>query len=227
MTAALRPRPAPRARGFALITSLILMTGLLVLAAVTLRVSTRNERVAGIDLDRALAFQLAETVLRDAQQDILRRDATGQSCVPLPPAPAPAYCRPADQYPSKDAGLTDLPFLGTCRQGMCYLGPGTVAPTGPNPAGQAYLAAGFINPWDRPDPGETDADRPYARYGEFTSASWSDLQTTTGASLRPRYWVELIPYGPSGERMLYRITVLASGRNPRTLAMLQEVYQPF
>ena len=64
-------RPGSRERGFALITSLILMTGLLVLAAVTLRVSTRNERVAGIDMDRALAFQLAETTLRDAQQDIL------------------------------------------------------------------------------------------------------------------------------------------------------------
>lgn len=214
------PRPAPRTRGFALIMSLILMTGLLVLAAVTLRVSTRNERVAGIDMDRALAFQLAETTLRDAQQDILRMNASGQACLP------PTTCRPAVEYPNKDAGLTDLPFVGTCRQGMCYLGPGSVAPTGANPAGLAYLAPNFVNPWDRADPGETDASRPYARFGEFTGANWSTLQTASGAAQRPRYWVELIPYGMAGDRMLYRITVLASGRNPQTLAMLQEVYQP-
>jgi Tfp pilus assembly protein PilX len=109
---------------------------------------------------------------------------------------------------------------------MCYLGPGSVAPTGSNPAGQAYLATGFQNPWDRADPGETNAARPYARYGEFTGADWSTLQTASGAAQRPRYWVELIPYGTAGDRMLYRITVLASGRNPQTQAMLQEVYQP-
>jgi len=212
--------PASRQRGFALIMSLILMTGLLVLAAVTLRVSTRNERVAGIDMDRALAFQLAETTLRDAQQDILRMNDSGQPCLP------PTTCRPAVEYPNKDAGLTDLPFVGTCRQGMCYLGPGSVTPTGPNPAGQAYLAAGFENPWDRADPGSTNAARPYAQYGEFTGASWSTLQTASGAAQRPRYWVELIPYGTAGDRMLYRITVLAAGRNPQSLAMLQEVYQP-
>lgn len=211
------PRPA---HGFALITSLILMTGLLVLAAVTLRVATRNERVAGIDLDRALAFQLAETTLRDAQQDILRMNATGQACLP------PTACRPELEYPNKDSGLTALPFIGTCRQGMCYLGPGSVAPTGTNPAGQAYLAAGFVNPWDRADPGEDDVTRPYARYGEFTGASWSNLQTATGATQRPRYWIELIPHGTAGDRMLYRITVLAWGRNAQTQAMLQEVYQP-
>ena len=212
--------PAPRQRGFALIMSLILMTGLLVLAAVTLRVSTRNERVAGIDMDRALAFQLAETTLRDAQQDILRMNDSGQPCLP------PTTCRPAVEYPNKDAGLTDLPFVGTCRQGMCYLGPGSVTPTGTNPAGQAYLATGFENPWDRADPGPTNEARPYAQYGEFTGASWSTLQTASGAAQRPRYWVELIPYGTAGDRMLYRITVLAAGRNPQSLAMLQEVYQP-
>lgn len=207
-------------RGFALVTSLILMTGLLMLAAVTLRVSTRNERVAGIDIDRALAFQLAETTLRDAQQDILRMNANGQPCIP------PATCRPEVEYPNKDSGLTALPFLGTCRQGMCYLGPGSVAPTGANLAGQAYLAPGFVNPWDRADPGENDPTRPYARYGEFTTADWTALQAATGASQRPRYWVEVIPYGTAGERILYRITVVASGRNPQTQAMLQEVYQP-
>jgi len=208
------------ARGFALITSLVLMTGLLVLAAATLRVSTRNERVAGIDLDRALAFQLAETTLRDAQQDIMRMTATGQLCA------AGASCRPGTWYPNKDTGLTALPYLGTCTQGMCYLGPGSVAPTGSNPAGSGYLAPNFVNPWDRADPGATDPTRPYAQYGEFTVASWTALQTATGAARRPRYWIELVPYGNAGDRILYRITVQATGRNPETVAMLQEVYQP-
>lgn len=212
------PRRAPH--GFALVTALILMTGLLVLAAATLRVSTRNERVAGIDLDRALAFQLAETTLRDAQQDIMRMNATGTQCV------AGAGCRPANWYPNKDAGLTDVPYVGTCAQGMCYLGAGSVAPTGSNPAGMAYLAPGFVNPWDRPDPGVTNPARPYAQYGEFTLANWTALQAATGAAQRPRYWIELVPFGVAKSQMLYRITVVASGRNAGTTAMLQEIYQP-
>ena len=213
------PRLSRPARGFALVSALVLMTGLLVLAAITLRVSTRNERMAGIDLDRALAFQLAEATLRDAQQDIMRMSATGTPCT--------TNCRPATDFPNKDTGLTGVSYLGTCRQGMCYLGPGSVAPAGTNEAGSAYLAPGFVNPWDRPDPGETDPARPYARYGEFTNANWTALQSTTGASRRPRYWIEVIAYGPARDRLIYRITVQASGRSADTVAMLQEVYQPF
>ena len=195
------------------------MTGLLVLAAVTLRVATRNERMAGIDLDRALAFQLAEATLRDAQQDILRIAANGAPCTG-------ASCRPATDLPNKDAGLSDLPYIGTCRQGMCYLGPGSVTPSGTNEAGSAYLEKDFVNPWDRPDPGEDKPERPYARYGEFTGADWNTLKSSTGAVRRPRYWVEVIPYGISLDQFVYRITVQATGRNADTVAMLQEVYQP-
>ena len=217
----MRRRPHDRpARGFALITSLILMTGLLVLAAATLRVSTRNERVAGIDMDRALAFQLAEATLRDAQQDIMRMSANGTPC-------AGAGCRPAADTPNKDTGLSGLSYIGTCRQGLCYLGPGSVAPTSGNEAGSAYLAAGFVNPWDRPDPPASDPFMPYAEYGQFTGANWSALRTATLAAQRPRYWIEVIAYGTARDRFLYRITVRATGRSADTVAMLQEVYQPY
>ncbi|MEN9416591.1 MAG: hypothetical protein RI988_211 [Pseudomonadota bacterium] len=209
-----------RSRGFALVSALALMTGLLVLAAITLRVSTRNERMAGIDLDRALAFQLAEATLRDAQQDIMRMGADGAPCTG-------SSCRPASDVPNKDSGLSDLSYIGTCRQGMCYLGPGSVAPSGTNESGSAYLAAGFVAPWDRADPGEDKPERPYARFGEFTGANWNALKSSTGAARRPRYWVELIAYGPARDRLIYRITVQASGRSADTQAMLQEVYQPY
>ena len=211
-------------RGFVLVATLVLMTGLLLLAAATLRLTAPAERMAGIDLDRALAFQLAEATLRDAQQDTLGMDATGQPCA------GAAGCRPANEYPSEDAGLSDLPYVGTCRQGMCYLGPGSVAPTAPplanNPLGSAYLATGFVNPWQRADPGVTNPARPYAQYGEFTKANWTTLQSATGAAQRPRYWVELVPYGVDNERLIYRITVRATGRNAATVVMLQEIYQP-
>jgi Tfp pilus assembly protein PilX len=195
------------------------MTGLLVLAAVTLRVATRNERMAGIDLDRALAFQLAEATLRDAQQDIMGLSAGGTLCVG-------SSCRPLSEYPNKDAGLSAVSYVGTCRQGMCYLGPGSVAPSSTNEAGSGYLDKDFVNPWDRPDPGEDKPERPYARYGEFTGADWNTLKSSTGAVRRPRYWVEVIPYGISLDQFVYRITVQATGRNADTVAMLQEVYQP-
>ena len=217
-------RTAQAPRGFVLVATLVLMTGLLLLAAATLRLAVPAERMAGIDLDRALAFQLAEATLRDAQQDILGLDATGQPCG------GTTGCRPAAEYPTQDGGLTDLPFVGTCRQGMCYLGPGSVPPTAPplanNPLGSAYLATGFVNPWDRPDPGAADPARPYGQFGEFTKANWTALQTSTGAAQRPRYWVELVPYGVDNERLIYRITVRATGRNAATVVMLQEIYQP-
>lgn len=213
-------RLAGPARGLALVSVLVLTTGLLLLAAVTLRMSAGSERMAGIDLDRALAFQAAEATLRDAQQDIMRIDANGAPC-------AGSNCRPASDTPNKDSGFSELSYIGTCRQGMCYLGAGSVPPSSANESGSAYLAPDFVQPWNRTDPGEDDPDRPYALYGEFTGADWDTLKSTTGASMRPRYWVEVILYGPAQDRLIYRITVQASGRHADTRAMLQEVYQPY
>ena len=220
-------RPAPlqrpgttRRRGFALISTLVLMIGLMVLAVVTLKVVSRGERMAGTDLDRALALQLAEATIRDAQQDIMRMTSTGAVCTGAP-------CRPMSDLPNKDSGISDVGYLGTCRQGMCYLGPGSETPTGPDDPGSLYDNADFVQAWDRPDPGEDKDERPYARFGEFTGANWDGIKSASGAATRPRYWVEVIPVGTATDKFLFRITARASGRNPATVVVLQEVYQPW
>lgn len=209
-----------RSRGFALISSLVLMVGLMVLAVVTLKVVSRGERMAGTDLDRALALQLAEATVRDAQQDIMRMTSAGAACMGAP-------CRPMGDLPNKDAGISDLSYLGTCRQGMCYLGPGSEVPATPDDPGSLYDNADFVPPWDRPDPGENNVDRPYARFGEFTGADWNSIRSASGAAARPRYWVEVIPIGTAMDKFLFRITARATGRNAATVVVVQEVYQPW
>ncbi|MFZ4652095.1 MAG: pilus assembly PilX family protein [Rubrivivax sp.] len=219
-SASLRQPGTTHRRGFALISTLVLMIGLMVMAVVTLKVVSRGERMAGSDLDRALALQLAEATVRDAQQDIMRVTSAGAVCTGAP-------CRPMSDLPNKDSGITDLSYIGTCRQGMCYLGPGSEAPATVGDPGSLYDNADFVAPWDRPDPGEDNAARPYARYGEFTGASWETIRSASGAATRPRYWVEVIPMGTASDKFLFRITARATGRNAATVVVVQEVYQPW
>jgi type IV pilus assembly protein PilX len=201
-------RHAHAERGFALFSALIFLIVLTVMAVAVLRSSTVNERIAGNDLDRARAYQLAEATIRDAQQDLLRIRSDGSACG------TNAQCRPFSDTPNKDAGLSDLSFLGTCRQGMCAIDP------------PQYVLAGFVNPWDLPDPGATDPNRPYGQFGERSGANWAALQTASGSSARPRYWVEIFQNSGETSTLLYRITVRAVGRNPNTVVTLQELYQP-
>lgn len=194
--------------GFALFSALIFLVVLTVLAVAVLRSSTITERMAGNDLDRARAYQLAEATIRDAQQDILGLRSDGQFCGGNP------ACRPFTDRPNKDAGLSDLSYLGTCLRGSCAFEPAQ------------YAVAGFVNPWDLPDPGPTDPARPYGQFGERTGADWAALRGQSRAAARPRYWIEIFQNSAASGTFLYRITVRASGRNPNTTVTLQELYQP-
>jgi type IV pilus assembly protein PilX len=197
-----------RQAGFALFSALIFLVVLTVLAVAVLRSSTITERMAGNDLDRARAYQLAEATIRDAQQDILGLRANGQFCGGNP------ACRPFTDRPNKDAGLSDLSYLGTCLRGACAFEPAQ------------YAAGGFVNPWDLPDPGVGAPARPYGIYGERTGADWVAIQNESGAAAQPRYWIEIFQNSASSDTFLYRITVRATGRNPNTVVTLQELYQP-
>ena len=222
-----------KARGFALFTSLMFLVILTALAAVVLKTSTNNERIAGGDLDRALAYQLAEATIRDAQLDIRNLRSTGAPCADVPPS-----CRPASDRPNKDAGMTEVSYVGRCALGRCYLGPGSDPAAPPGDSGTLYGRPGFVEPWNRPRLARDAAAREHAEYGQFTdptysplpdgeSENWKRIRANTGAAATPIYWVEVFPSGPTGfDKIFYRITVEASGRNPSTVVRLQEIYEP-
>ena len=219
------------ARGFALFTSLMFLVILTALAAVVLKTSTNNERIAGGDLDRALAYQLAEATIRDAQLDIRNLRSTGALCADPPPS-----CRPASDRVNKDSAMTDVSYFGTCQLGRCYLGRGS------DPLDSSSLyddGAAFVAPWDmKRTAARGDADRPWAEFGQFTDSTyssapggesgiWKRIRANTGAAATPRYWVEVFPYGPTGfDKIFYRITVEATGRNENSVVRLQEIYEP-
>jgi type IV pilus assembly protein PilX len=60
-----------RQRGASLVIALMFLIVLTVLGLVAVRSSTMQERMAGNDRDRAIAFEAAEAALRDAERDIL------------------------------------------------------------------------------------------------------------------------------------------------------------
>lgn len=226
MTVAVSRRPG--ARGFALFTSLMFLVVLTALAAVVLKTSTNNERIAGGDLDRALAYQLAEATIRDAQQDILNIRSNNVPCTDAPPS-----CRPATDTPNKDTGLGYVSYMGVCSRGRCYLGRDSEPPLFPGDPGTLYDNPDFVAPWIRPRLAIGDPAREHAVYGELTDPTftaddenWSRIQDNTGVTERPVYWIEVFAFGPASERFLYRITVEATGRNPTSVVRLQEIYEP-
>ncbi|MFM2054222.1 MAG: hypothetical protein RL456_2259 [Pseudomonadota bacterium] len=89
-----RPVPAGRARdarGFSLLTVLLMMLVLASLALAGMNSSVVQERMAGNARDRQLALQAAEAALRDAEADIeanltfasaFAADCTGGLCLP-------------------------------------------------------------------------------------------------------------------------------------------------
>lgn len=66
-------------RGASLVVALMFLIVLTILGLVTVRSSTVQERMAGNDRDRAVAFEAAEAALRDAEQDILANVTTASA----------------------------------------------------------------------------------------------------------------------------------------------------
>ncbi len=57
-------------QGASLVIALMFLIVLTILGLVAVRSSTVQERMAGNDRDRAIAFEAAEAALRDAERDI-------------------------------------------------------------------------------------------------------------------------------------------------------------
>ena len=118
-------------------------------------------------------------------------------------------CRDEDNRPENPTFFNARVNPG-CVRGMCYAPVSPTAPYFPTPV------------WSDPAQ-EVNA----AVFGQYTGAA-----PIPGLVQQPRYWVEVLAVSTDGtansfNRVYYRITVRATGRNNGTVVYLQSIYDPF
>ncbi|RYF64569.1 MAG: pilus assembly protein [Comamonadaceae bacterium] len=231
--------PAPgRAgqRGIALLIVVILVLVSALLALWGFRSSLLNEAVVGNDADYLRAFEAAQALLQDAEQDINGTRADGRPCEPTD-QDAKA-CRAGNDltaFIDEEQLLTGLiNTLGAestrCRHGICSKRTGAQDFWSDSTTMAAMTASGVG-----------------ARYGEYTGAAHgagSDpILANRAAGEGGWYWVEIMLYdkeSPGGALITnavqnklvlnlrpsfaYRITAIARGLKPGTQVVLQSTY---
>lgn len=84
--------PHPRARGAALVISLMMLAVILVLGLASMRLATTEERMAGYTQDRQLAFQAAEAALRELEDRVAQdKPVAPSACGSAPSLTGPAF----------------------------------------------------------------------------------------------------------------------------------------
>ncbi|WP_119966033.1 pilus assembly PilX family protein [Simplicispira lacusdiani] len=244
--------PNRRQRGVALFVVIVFVMLSMLLALWASRTSLFNEMVTGNDADYQRAFEAAQALLQDAELDIRAENPDSTPClastcrdkissakkIPLDAQEVTPLLADLDQEPTK------------CHSGLCvkrtgrqdfwnYTSATSPAPTNLQP-GEFKLE----------DMTKTNIG---ARYGEYTGAALGDTSNPANPILADRsadnrggwYWIEVLRYdesiknsglivggsGPSNllslsltPNVVYRITALAYGRKPGTMAVLQQTY---
>ena len=238
----------PRQRGVALFVVLVFVMLSMLLALWAPRTSLFNEMIVGNDADYQRAFEAAQALLQDAELDIRRESPDGLT------ACTAANCRDniaaAYKIPIKGEVITqlldDLNQQPTkCKDGLCTKRAGRQDFW--NTTGATVLAAGEVKLSDMTQPNVG------ARYGEYSGATKGDssnpanpiLADTSADNRGGWYWIEVMQYDESAKNsglivggantdnllrlnlepnVVYRITALAYGRKPGTMAVLQQTY---
>ena len=241
-------RQHPRQRGVALFVVLVFVMLSMLLALWASRTSLFNEMIVGNDADYQRAFEAAQALLQDAELDIRRESPDGLT------ACTAANCRDniaaAYKIPIKGEVtqlLDDLNQQPTtkCLSGLCTKRAGRQDFW--NTTSATVLAAGEVKLADMTKPNVG------ARYGEFSGATKGDssnpanpiLADTSADNRGGWYWIEVMQYDESAKNsglivggantdnllrlnlepnVVYRITALAYGRKPGTMAVLQQTY---
>ena len=227
--------------GFVLVTSLVLLVVLSVLAILAIRTSWLEESMVTNESDRALAHELAEMALRDAERDILGLRFDGVYCRP----DACKTLRPAGTRPTKDDPVWDDPngSFGEAADGH-RTGPmewqGLYPPDAAEQCGMPiWQGANWEGEASTPRrcAGSIGAPVPTVPYGRFTDATLDATPSLPGVQdiPPPRYLIEMIPMshldpGLATHQRLFRITAVGFGRSVgpygRTMVMLQSVFHP-
>ena len=241
----------PRQRGVALFVVIVFVMLSMLLALWASRTSLFNEMVVGNDADYQRAFEAAQALLQDAELDIRREFADGTPCTA---ATCRDLVASADKIPVDAQEVTPLlASLDTqttkCRTGLCTKRTGRqdfwnyTSATNPLPTD---LKAGEVKLEDMTQPGIG------ARYGQYTGATKGSVTSQANPILQwdastpinqgGWYWIELLTYDKSSSSLIidptkpdvlplnlnpnvaYRITALAYGRKPSTMAVLQQTY---
>jgi len=192
--------------GAVLIISLIMLLLLTLIGASSMQTTSLEEKMAGNLRDRNLAFQAAESALRDAEQDIRGIGTTPRN----PPISGISdfyhTCNMDSLANTYDDGLCDRKWTSPSSYGV-----NTIEwPPFTTTAGTPYLKLIV-------DMTTTANDGKSVAYGRFTGAA-----AITGLSAQPRYLIEGYR---SNANTYYRITVRAQGASANTVVWLQTVYK--
>jgi type IV pilus assembly protein PilX len=184
--------------GVVLLVSMIMLLLLTIIGITGMQTTGLEEKMAGNMRDHNVAFQAAETALRDAEHDILGLRTSANK--------HPDYPDPQTHLVGRTGFSADCGKSTTSNQnddGLCY----------GYPTVKAWLPVGSFDPMK---------GAPSVEYGYFTGAT-----AITGLSAQPRYLIEVFkqPVAGSSCDYHYRITVRAQGNNDTSVVMLQETYK--
>lgn len=227
-------------------TLFIALTFLVVITLMGLsgmQTATLQERMAGSERDYSIALQAAEMALRDAEHDLLGVDynnaaipgisdagascqanSVGRVCFEVKKQTSITVNKPSRPLQSTTGyGPSHELWTHTCQWGQCYISMNS---------GSARPAV--LPVWTDQSVWSTDvvASTPAATassvsYGAMTGAP------ALAMPQQPRYILEAIdgtgsvatPASATGSTLSFRITARAVGLNPRTIVLLQEVFQ--
>lgn len=234
-------------RGIALFVVIIFVMLSMLLALWASRTAWFNELVVSNSADYQRAFEATQALIQDAELDIRGETPDGKLCSA---PPCRAFNAAALQFPSEGKDINPLVtalngITEKCKDGLCSRRTGrqdfwNYTSESPTPSD---LQAGEVELEELIKNG--------ARYGQYTGAELGDSADGKPANpiLADRtdgqggwYWIEVMPYKSSEGAdlivdtssnqltlnldvyVVYRITAIAYGRKPGTLAVLQETY---
>lgn len=201
---------ARRQRGVIFVTAMLFLVVLSLLVLSIMRTSILEERMAGHSRDWNLAFQAAESALRDAEREI----RAGTRIIGK------------TGFVDKCSSATNTNGAGLCLPNLCTN----------TTAGASYDCYPI---WIDLDKQQNDTgwksganSGKSITYGEKTGAT-----AITGISTPPRYIIEVLsvpdasslkpPPGMPAEKYLYRATAVGFGANINTRVMLQGTYRQY
>lgn len=187
-------------QGATLAIVLIFLVLVTLVSVTALTTTTLEERMAGNLRDQNLAFQAAESALRDAKLDI--------SGTVVPGAATSLKRSPALSGATGFGNSTST--LGTCSTtGLCL------------PTSLTYTAAALNNTLILT---QSFTAAPSVQYGTYTGAL-----PFANVALQPRYLIEAVRVCEGGGKCpswMYRISARGYGARIETQVTLQEVYRP-
>ena len=203
--------PISEQRGATLAIVLIFLVLVTLIGVTAMTTTTLEEKMAGNLKDQNLAFQAAESALRDAKLDILGLDRDRLDSTPPPPAaPGPGRVPPISGETGFNDGTDTRP---SCSSSGATLGLCATASTGF--ADAALNATSILT--------QNFTAAPSVAYGTFTGA-----RRLSDVARQPRYIIEAVnvrPQGNTGKLIWYRITARGYGARVETQVTVQEVFR--